>query len=140
MTGGLERLETSGNLNSSGRGRPSRTCSARPAASVAPVGGAAAFDVGGIGRGGGEAPRTGRGDAEGVVGRWLPAVDLEPPLLAASLSDGQCVWHVYEDLGQPSLEHQADAEALESLRGADAALTEEQAALRDCLLADVATR
>jgi hypothetical protein len=31
-------------------------------------------------------------------------------LLAASLSDGQCVWHVYEDLGQPSLEHQADAE------------------------------
>ena len=30
--------------------------------------------------------------------------------------------------------------ALESLRGADAALTEEQAALRDCLLADVATR
>ena len=82
-------------------------------------------------------------------------------------------------LGQPSLEHQADAEhvavavhliallharfashavlaecrscapttnvrdavrASESLRGADAALTEEQAALRDCLLADVATR
>jgi hypothetical protein len=63
-----------------------------------------------------------------------------PPLLAASLSDGQCVWHVYEDLGQPSLEHHADAEALESLRGADAALTEEQAALRGCLLADVATR
>jgi hypothetical protein len=68
--------------------------------------------------------------------RWI----WTPPLLAVSLSDGQCVWHVYEDLGQPSLEHQADAEALESLRGADAALTEEQAALRDCLLADVATR
>lgn len=100
-------------------------------------------------------------------------------MLAASLSDGQFAWHVYEDPGQPSLEHQADAEhvavvvhliallharfashavlaecrscaptanvrdavrALESLRGADAALTEEQAALRDCLLADVATR
>jgi hypothetical protein len=88
VTGGLERaLETSGNLDSSGRGRPLRTCSARPVASVAPVGGAAAFDVGGIGRGGGEAPRTGRGDAEGVVGRWLPAVDLDgnPRLLAAPM-------------------------------------------------------
>ena len=120
------------------------------------------------------------GDAEGVVGRWLPAVDLETP----GCSRPRCPMDSSPGTstrisGQPSLEHQADAEhvavavhliallharfashavlaecrscaptanvrdavrALELLRGADAALTEEQAALRDCLLADVATR
>src|SRR2546427_7809980 len=43
-----------------------------------------------------------------VTQRWLPAVDLNdygPKLLgAAAERTGQCVWHVYEDLGDWALD------------------------------------
>jgi hypothetical protein len=43
-----------------------------------------------------------------VVSRWLPAIglgDSGPVLLgAAAEREGQCVWHVYEDLGNQALE------------------------------------
>jgi thiamine kinase-like enzyme len=43
-----------------------------------------------------------------IIKRWLPAVGLgaiSPPLLAvAAERGGQCVWHVYEDLGDRTLD------------------------------------
>jgi len=50
-----------------------------------------------------------------VLTRWLPAVGLAqngPTLLgAAAARDGQCVWHVYEDLGNFALIDQATSQA-----------------------------
>src|SRR5437667_995944 len=47
-----------------------------------------------------------------VMSRWLPAVGLldhGPTLLgAAAERTGQCVWHVYEDLGDWALNGQAE--------------------------------
>src|SRR5262245_22839552 len=49
-----------------------------------------------------------------IVARWLPAVDLSESAAAlagiAAARDGQCVWHVYEDLGDAALDGGADRE------------------------------
>lgn len=47
-----------------------------------------------------------------AINRWLPSVGMQencPPLIAiAPEKNGQCVWHVYEDLGDSTLDRHLD--------------------------------
>jgi len=52
-----------------------------------------------------------------LVRRWLPAEGLEaaaPRLIGASPAAGGWVWHVYEDLGDETLEHRSERDRVEA--------------------------
>jgi hypothetical protein len=82
VTGGLERaLETSGEPGFVGPREVLAHVLGAPVASMALAEGHPRSTWAGSGEVGGEAPRTGRGDAEGEVGRWLPRDESGNPRL-----------------------------------------------------------